>query len=390
MKAISIARKTLLELWREPLLLGLLFVFPIMLVWLYDIAFGQTDQGLSKFLKLLVSNQDSVATTSSPRFSDELVQSIRQIQFEGQPVFELTLVSDENAALNTLREHKAAMLLVIPPDFTSTLTRFVQGATSGAPVTIKLVGDPTSDNFVFARSFLEGLVNEFSRQAVNMPPSQVINYQFIPGTGTTSDFDFGVPGVIVFGIMLLVASTAMTMVRENVAGTLKRLRLTRLGARDLLLGVTLAQMVVALAVVPATLGVALALGFKSHGSLLLAITIGLLLSLAAVGLGLVVACFARSDSEAANLGASLGVLMVLISPSMYAVPNVPIAAIAGHTIQIYDIFPTTHASEAMRRVLILGDGLVDISYELVWLLGLSIMLLVIGVWLYQRLQMRNT
>ena len=387
MKALSVARKTLVELWREPMLLGLLFFFPVMMIWLYDIAFGQTDQGLSRYMKLLVINQDQPA--EGQRLGGQFIETLQTIEFENQPVFNISLPTSQNFAQIALREHKAALLVIIPPNFTLTLLNAAQGFPPDTPATITLIGDPASDNYAFARSLLEGLIDEFSKQAAGLKPSITIIYEYIPGTGTTSDFDFGMPGMIVFGIMFLVVSTAMIMVRENVAGTLKRLRLTSLSAGELLLGVTQGQMFLAIIMVPLVLGTAVAFGFQSRGSLLLAIGVGLLLSLAAVGLGLVTACFAHNDSEAANLGASLGVLMVLISPALYQTPYAPLFTIAGHTVQIYDFLPTTHAAEALRRVLLLGDGFAQITYQMAWLGALSILTLGIGVGLYGKLQMKK-
>ncbi len=377
MKALNIARKTLLELVREALSLGLMLLFPVMLIFFYYIAFGQTDDGLASYLKLLIANDDG------GQIGAELVQTVRETEFDGEPVFDVELVADRHAAEITLREHKAALLLVIPPDFTQALSG---GPT---PVIVSLVGDPQSDNFSFAQGFLDDLVRQFARQAAGLQETVTVAYEFLPGTGTMSDFDFGVPGVIVFGIMFVTITTAETMVRENVNGTLLRLRLTRARARDLLIGVTLAQLVVALVQIPVTFCTALAFGFRSHGSLLLAMAIGLLLTLSAVGLGLIVACFARNDGEASNLSAVVGVLMVLISGAMYPMPDAPIATIAGRTIQLYDLLPPAHAGEALRRVLVLGDGAGAIAYELTTMTILSVLLLVIGIFLYQRLRMRK-
>ncbi|HEY4720426.1 MAG TPA: ABC transporter permease, partial [Anaerolineae bacterium] len=246
-----------------------------------------------------------------------------------------------------------------------------------------------SDTYVFTRSFLDGLIRDFARQAARGTPTLQVDYTFLPGTGTMSDFQAGIPGVIVFGIMLLVAITAMVMVRENVSHTLRRLRLTRLRARDLLTGVTLAQLVVALVMVPITFGVAVLFGFRANGSLLLAIGIALLLSLSAVGLGLIVACFAHTDSEAANLGAGVGVMIALVSGAMGPMPSAPLMTIGGRVIQVYDFMPTAHATEALRQVLVLGAGPDAILYQLVAMTLLSLSLLMIGVLLYQRLQLRH-
>lgn len=388
MKALTIARKTLLELWREPLTLVLLLGFPIMLIVLYYVAYGETDQGLARYLSVLVINEDEGAgPTAEGKAGAQLVQMMREVEFEGSPVFDLSLVTDRRAAEITLRERKASLLLAIPPEFSRSLARAAAG---GPPADLILVGDPHTDSYIFARSLLGGLLLESAR-AESGPGEDLVavSYEFVPGTGTMSDFEFGVPGVIVFGVMFVAITTAQLMVQENVRGTLRRLRLTRVRASDLLVGVTLAQMVVALVIIPAVFGVAAALGFRSRGSLLLAMGVGLLLSLSAVGVGLITACFARNDGEAANLSATIGVLMVLVSGAMYPMPELPIMTIAGRTVQVYDLFPTAHAGEAMRRVLILGDGLSAIGYEFGALVVLSLVILAVGVGLYQRLQLRK-
>ena len=404
MKALSIARKTLLELLREPLLVGLMLLFPTAIVGSYYLAFGQTKDGLSSYLSVMVLNDDAGAAQDEPfdaalqsiplgqgrqwQAGEALIEVLRGIKWEGEPVFDVEVVSDRRAAEIALREHKVSLLLVIPPDFTQTLMDVSAGEYPTSPAVFSVVGDPGSESFVFARSFLNYLVPQFAKQLVGWRDDTLtVAYEFLPGTGTMADFSFGVGGVIVFGIMFAVIPTATMLVRENVKGTLRRLRLTRAGAGDLLLGVTLAQMAVVAVQIPVTFGAALVMGFHSNGSLLLAMGIGLLLSLAAIGLGLIVACFARNDGEAANLGAGVLVPVVFLSDALYPMPEVPLITVAGRTIQVYDISPATHAAEAIRRVLVLGEGPGAIAYELAALTLLSALFLATGVVLYRRLQM---
>jgi len=148
-------------------------------------------------------------------------------------------------------------------------------------------------------------------------------------------------------------------------------------------------MVAAAVQMPITFGAALAMGFQSNGSLLLAMGIGLLLNLSAVGLGLIVACFARNDGDAVNLASGVLVPMVFLSDAMYPMPAAPILTVAGRTIEAYDLLPASHAAAAMRRVLIFGGGVGDIAYELVAMTVLSLLLLAVGVALYRRLRMRK-
>jgi ABC-2 type transport system permease protein len=378
MRAFAVARKTLVELWREPLLLGLLLLFPVVLVAFYYVAFGQTEGGLATYLSLLVLNEDEGPT------GGELVAMLRTTEWDGEPVFDIELVTDRRAAEIALRERKVALLLVIPSGFTAALS-------SGThPAELLLAGDPNSDTFIFARSFLSGLLRDFVQRTADFGDvAPLIKYEFLPGTGTMSDFDFGVGGIIIFGVMFLMITTATVMVRENVTGTLRRLQLTRIGAGMLLLGVTLSQMAAAAIQVPITFGAAVAMGFQNNGSLLLAMIIGLLVALSAIGVGFVVACFARNDGEATNLASVALVPMVFLSGALFPMPAVPLFAVGGQTVELYDLLPATHAAEAMRQVLIFGAGPGDIAYELGMMLVLSVLIFAIGVALYQRLRLRR-
>ena len=378
MKALGVARKTLVELWREPLLLGLLLLFPVVLIGFYYVAFGQTEGGLATYLSLLVLNEDE------GQAGGELVEVLRETEWDGEPVFDVGLVTDRRAAEIALRERKVALLLAIPTDFTKALSAGTH------PAELYLAGDPNSETFIFAQSFLSGLVREFVHKAAGLPDeAPPINYEFLPGTGTMSDFDFGVGGIVIFGIMFLMITTATVMVRENVTGTLRRLQLTGIGAGVLLLGVTLSQMVTAAVLVPITFGAAVLMGFENNGSLLLAMVVGLLVALSAVGVGLIVACFARNDGEATNLASVALVPMVFLSGALFPMPAVPLLTIGGQTVELYDLLPATHAAEAMRQVLIFGAGPGDIAYELGMMTVLSVLLFAIGVALYQRLRLQR-
>lgn len=391
MKALAVSRKILLEYWREPLLLGLIFAFPVILLLFYYLAFGDTGQGMAKHLKIMALNQDSGALVAGEHINlgDQLIAQVVAACFEGLPIFDLQAVKDRREAEINLREHKAALLLVIEPDFSATLLSVASGSREAAAARLSLLGYPSSDLYIFARSLLEGLIAEFCRQALGWEHNSLaLGYEFTPGTGTMSDFEFGVAGLIVFGIMFLTISTAMTLVREEVNGTLERLRLTGLTSLDLMVGVTGAQLVLGVLMVLVTFGSARLMGFQGKGSLLLAILVGVLLSLSAVGLGLVTACFSRNESEAANLGAVIGVMLALISGAMYPLPEIPLATIAGQTIQLYDFLPPAHAARALQEILIFGKGFRAVGYELIGLTLLAVLILSASIGIYQRIKLR--
>lgn len=383
MNALAVARKTLVEFWREPQLLGLLLVFPPLLILMYYLAFGQSERGLASVLQVMVINNDVGAAQNQGEYrraGAQLVDMLRQAEFDGKPVFTIVPITDRAEGEIALRERKAGLALIIPADFTQSLS----GARA-APPTLTFLGDPSSDNYVFADSFLDDMMRQFVASSTS--PSAEIKYEFLPGTGTMSDFQYGVPGTIIFGIVFLVVPTATVLVRERARGTLRRLRLTRLSAGHLLTGLTLAQLALAVLVTLVTFGTALALGFESPGSIPLMMGIALLFSLAPVGLGLIVACFSNNDGEAVNLSTGVLVPLVFLSGAVFPMPPAPLFSIAGRSIQVYDLMPSTHAGAAMRRIMVFGQGPGAILYELGAMAVLSLLYLAIGVILYQKLRM---
>jgi ABC-2 type transport system permease protein len=391
MKALSVMRKTLRELLRERMTTALMLVFPPLLVGFYYVAFGQTSEGLSKYISVLVLNRDAgveAAGGESANAGQVFIDLLEAAEYEGKPLFNVTRVDDRPSAQITLREHKASLLIDIPVNFSAVLGEIADGNEQPQTAEITLVGAPESSKYLFARSLLSGCLRQFALQMAGWEESIEVQYRFVPGTGTMSDFDYGVGGAIVFGIAFTTLIAAELMVREYVGGTLRRLRLTRLSAFGLLSGVTLALTVVAAVQVPITLGAALLMGFTNHGSLLLIILICLLFNLTAIGLGLLVACFSRTPADATNLASAVLVPLVFLSDALYPMPEMPLFHWGTRLIQLYDFLPTTHAVAAIRQVTVYGKGMGDLIFALTALTVLSVSTFLLGVIVYHRRRMK--
>ena len=381
MKALRFAWKNLLEAWREPKVYGLLLFFPALFVVVYYIAFGQTGKGLAQMLTVSVVNQDAGPA------GVQLVEALRGTTFDGQPVLDVTVVADRREAEAALREYKDVLMLIIPSNFSQVLQEVRDGRVE-KPITLQLVGDPALDSYVFANSFVPSVVDEFVKKFIGWQTSNNVAIDFVPNTGSMADFQIGVPGLLVFAVLMGVVTAAMVPVREDVTGTLHRLQLTRARASDVILGVALAHVVLAVLQILIAFGIAVLCGFRTPGSLALAIGIGALVSLAATGLGLIVACFAHSPIAATLIGSAVFAPVAFLSGALFPVASAPIATLWGHDVSWLDILPARHAVEALQRVLIYGDGLSAIAYPLSALAVLSLVYLGIGVGLYQWLRIK--
>lgn len=381
MKALNIARKTLIEALRDPQLLIIFLLFPTMMVYLYFFAYGGGAKNLGSTLILLVDNRDQGS------LGGELVARLQAEKFEGSPLFTVTEINKPREARTILNEWKASALLTIPQDFTARL----QAADPFLPPRLEMLKDSYSDtaNFLSAM-FEEPMRNFISEKTGWAQPQQVITYEFVEGTGNLNDFQFGIPGVIVFGVCFGILYTAILLVREMVGGSFKRLRLAGVTGWDLIGGITLAQLVVCAIQVAITLAAAYACGLQTNGSVFLLGLFALITSLTAAGCGMITACFSKSDGEAANFAMIFLVPLVFFSGAMYPLPPMPLFTLFGKTVDFAELIPTTFATDAIRRIMIYGDGLSAVWPDLLWLVIDSLILFVLGIALFQRFCLNRT
>jgi ABC-2 type transport system permease protein len=243
--------------------------------------------------------------------------------------------------------------------------------------------------FITASTLLGNFLSPQLDALVGLPKALRFVEQPLDTVAPVNEFDAYTPGMIVFAILLLIPQTAMVLARELRWGTLQRLRLTLVRARDLWVGVSLAEMVLALGQVVLMFAAALALGFHNRGSLLNAVVVGLGLSFSAIGFGLMVACFSDNDSDALNIGSTVTMLQVFMSGAFFALPPLTVFTLAGHEIGLFDFLPATHGILALQQVLVGGAGLEEIWFRMVAMVGLSLVYFAAGVVIFAQMQMRQ-
>lgn len=376
MKILKLTWKELVEAWRNPALTLIYLFFPAVMVAIYYFSFG-SGVAMSNMLVLMVENRDQ-----GP-YGTQLVENLKTAQYDGKPLFTVTVVQTTREAQFALEERKATLLLTIPEDFSAGLQE------NRVPAVIKVLSDPTYDMAIFTASFVDSAVSEFAQQFSNQPPIVSGNFEFIPNTGTLNDFQFGVPGTILFGVLFGIITSALVLVRETTTGTIQRLILANVRAGQLFIALILSQGILALIQLPITYVTALVFNFKSAGSIWITALICLVISLTATACGLLTACFSKNDGEATNLAMVFMVPLVFLSSAVFKMPAMPLFTIGNLTINFADLLPSTHAVEAMRRVLIFGDGLAAVSGRLLIALFQTGLLLFLGAWLFQRLRLRR-
>ena len=383
MKFWAIFRKSMREQLREPLILALTLVFAPFFILLYRL---WLPEGSTAFT-VLVINQDRPA--ESLTVGADCVDAMRAVTYrDGLPLLNVREVSDRPAAEKQLRDRRAAALVIFPADLSAAVA--AQANNPGAPqAEFTLVGDLSNPQYAVAAVMASAAVDATVQAAAGRSGPLRVVEEAIGASGARTEFENYVPGLMVFAVIMLIFQSAMLIAREIENGTLRRLVISRVSSIELLAGISAAQVLVGVLSVALTFAAAYALGFRSLGPLWLALLVGAFTALSVVGMGLVVACFARTVTQAFLVANFPLALLMFFSGAVYPIPKVALFALGGVEVGLYDFLPAAHAVTALNKVLALGSGLGDVVYELSALALLSIFYFGAGAWLFQRTHLRR-
>lgn len=383
MKFWAVFLKSMREQGRDPLILSLTLAFAPFFVLLYRLWFPSG----STVYPVLVLNQDRPAHNLN--VGQDCVRAMEAMTYQdGSPLLSVRPVMDRGAAEKLLRDRKAAALVILPPELSAQTA--AQAADPAAPqAEFILAGDLANPQYAVAAVMASAAVDETVQAAAGRKGPLRLVEEAIGGSGARTEFENYVPGLLVFAVIMLIFQSSMLVAREVEAGTLRRLVLSRAGAGEYLAGVSAAQVLVGVVSVALTLAAAYALGFRSLGPVWLALLVGAFAALSVVGMGLVVACFARTVTQAFLVANFPLALLMFFSGAIYPVPRVTLFTAGSVEVGLYDFLPASHAVTALNKVMALGSGLGDVTYELAALALLSGLYFGLGVWLFRRTHMRR-
>jgi ABC-2 type transport system permease protein len=368
-RTIAVARKSLIELLREPMLLGMiLFTPPAFLV---VNGFAYQTPHLRTY---------HVLTMVDAASGDAAVEYLRSLTYtDGRPVFQFEPAAGRAPADQALRDRTAAALLMFDP-----------GA-DGLPFTYTIRGDALSADFLGASAILESRLSGYQLDliGVRLPVGAAEEPVASVGYRTRTDFTVYAPGLLVFAILLLVPQTALLLGREMRTGTIRRMRLSGVSSAEWLGGIGIAQLAMAAVQILLFMFGLILFGLDYSRAILPILASSFLTAVSAVGAGLIVGCFVQNDSQAVNLGATVTMLQVFISGSFFPVPTPALFRLFGHEIGWNDFLPATNAMTALQQSVLYGADFAQIGFRLAAAAVLSAFCFILGVGLYQWKVMRS-
>lgn len=204
-------------------------------------------------------------------------------------------------------------------------------------------------------------------------------------SGNPSYFDFIAPGIMAMTVMMSVMTgLPVAISQEKEVGTMDGMMVAPINRLSIILGKTLGQTARGLiqGVIILVLAVGL-FGVTIQGSILLVFALLLLGVFAFVGLGIVITSFTKDQETAQMLMMTLMFPMMFLSGVFFPIQQMP-----WYMQDISKILPLTYASDALRKVMVLGAEIPAISTDLIVLIVFGAVMIAIAVPVFRRMMTR--
>lgn len=390
--SFRIAWKDVTELYRNKFGLVLLIIMPLFMMGMIGFIYP-TSGNSGNNLPVAVVNMDSGYNNSTVT-SQTFLSVLQQIN-DRTSMLKLSTASSVAAVKDSIQKGEVEGGIIIPSNFTSSLLGGMQG-------TVTIMTD-TSNPQVSAtiQTLLTGVFSEMGTSLAQqnvmrlsssvtpgnalaiVQPYKVVTQGVIPGS--SNYFEFVAPGIMAMTVMMSVMTGLPGAIsQEKEVGTMDGMMVAPINRLSIILGKTLAQTARGLlqGVILMVLAVVL-FGVTIQGNILLVFGLLLLGVFSFVGLGIVMTSFASDQQTATMLMTTLMFPMMFLSGVFFPIQQMP-----WYMQDISKVLPLTYATDALRKVMVLGAGIPDISTELTILVVFGVIMTAIAVPVFRRAMTR--
>jgi ABC-2 type transport system permease protein len=362
-RIVQIAWKEILELWRHTGMVSFVLILPIVQM----VVVGYATVGGINDLPAVVVDADG-----SPA-SRRLIQTIHQARS-----FEIITFPETSAqAERMLDTGEASVVFMIPQGFERALSDYTEEATVAA-----IIDGSNTAVATYAAVYAEGAVNHFIAQTIGASEGAPVNAETrIWYNQDLRRENFYVPGLLGAMMSLVVlAITAICIVREREQGTLEQLMVTPVQPLELIAGKLIPVIVIAYAELAVMLLITTQVfNVPIRGSLALYVGLMFIYLLAEMGVGVLVSTLAGSQSQALPT-----IFLMVTMNATLAGFLTPVDMMPPMVQPMSALVPLRYFVDITRRLFAKGAGFYELAPQLVPLVGMTIVLFAASAWVLRR------
>jgi ABC-2 type transport system permease protein len=362
---MAIVKKELLQLRRDPRLLGLILVMPLLLLLLFGVA-----------LKLEPNHVAMAYLDEDQSIFSNLIKT--GIWSDGY--FQLYEVASREDVIAEIRAGRARAGMHIPADFSAKLSEnqqphvqfYVDGTMPSLTTAMKYnsasaTGDSVTNDMYFSAADADNVViaeDPFILDTtILFNPDEIETWYFLPG----------IVGVLVMQIALIL--TGISIVREREKHTLEQLLVTPVGKTTFVIGKLLPYVLIALLDFYFILGAGwVVFDLPQPSSQLMLLLLATLYVAAMISLGLLISLVSQTQQQAMFIAIFIMIPSILLSGLIFPLEAIPFAVRP-----IAYAIPLTYFVEIIRSLLIKQTLFVDLVADYVALAAFTLLFILAAI-----------
>ena len=212
---------------------------------------------------------------------------------------------------------------------------------------------------------------------VGLPVLLLLVLQLLDGVGEFFSATNLAPGIVLFGFVMLMFSSAMSHSRDRESALFSRLLTTPLRSNDFVTAYSLPYVPVAIVQGVMLFGIGLFLGLEIEGSVALVFLILLVTAVFYIGLGMIMG--ALFSPKAIPFVYSAILLLTIFGGAW-----MDLEAIGGPLQSVGNALPFAHALDATRDIMSNGADFDAIATDFYWVVGYTLVAAVLAVFSFKR------
>lgn len=376
-RILTIAKKVLQELLRDKRSLALMFIAPILIMWLMNVMFSANDDPKTSVATVSVSqsiksNLDKVKGVSVVDYKSRIVANA---DLKDNKV-DAVIYHHGNEYDVTYANTDSSKTLLIKQALNAALTRDKFAALTGKLNQAQVAVSKSKQTLIKSNpQVVQSKPQLAKKNGISRVPKIKITNHYNYGNRNTGFFAKIVPILLGFFVFLYVfLISGMALLKERTSGTLKRLLATPVKRGEIvygyMIGYGLVSILQAIVIVLSTIWL---IKVEVVGSIFNVAVISFLLALVALAFGLLISTLSDSEFQLMQL------IPLIIVPQIFFSGIVPLASMVKWIQYIGKFMPLTYAGDALTKIMLYGNNLSTVGGDIGALLAFLVMLLYLNI-----------
>ncbi len=261
-RVFALTKKEMKKTIREPAVLFMIFLFPIVFVFAFGASFGGIGNGQPVTYQIGVVNLDQ--PSSSQQWSQVLINDLSNMT-----ILKVNIYADNQTAQSDLSQGKTQAVVLIPTNFSDSITSYNDAPSDTSRwvnTTVPLYLDKGS---LVATQAIPPIIQQALASIINQnqqAPQSPIQLQTasLVEVKQSSALDFIAPGMFTFASIFLIMMVAQSFTQDRENGMMKRIRITPTTPTEFMASQVVSYMGIALIQAALVFVMVYALGFKPN------------------------------------------------------------------------------------------------------------------------------